>query len=448
MRPAKKTVRRNCLALFAFSLCAALVAGAMPALLTLTVDPYELISDRSRPTSISELAEKDHYPLWKLARYAPGRHDTVVLGDSRARALRDKYWHEIGMPGAINLAYGGATVPEIYETFNLIKADPSIRNFVVGIQLRSMDESHKGGMNRVPEAVGLLDDRIAYLKNWSVAKTALKVFKAENPEMVERLETLRPTLVAAADAAELGPEGRVSLRTLLSPEVCFACGLPRDLRPLPRRRGYGQYDLAGLPLWDGRGLSTGWSMTFAPRHMALYDVTLVDRVLPAKMQRQIDRNGPADWRGFTLSARYWSYLEEMAAWARRNGKNMIFVIPPTVAEMQATIQRHGLADLNIALRVELAKLGTVVDFDYPNALTDTPENFSDAYHFRPTVARAMVGELALRLSDEEAVAKRVAKRRGPMRCPDADADPAALSITENVVMADESNCRIWSRRAL
>ncbi|MCR9139243.1 MAG: hypothetical protein NXI27_24810 [Alphaproteobacteria bacterium] len=443
MRTAKHTVRKGGLALFVLSLCCAMLIGAAPAMFTILVDPYELFGERIRAPRISELAEKDHYPLWKLARYKRGAHDTVILGDSRARALREKYWHELGMKRAINLAYGGGTIPEIHATFDLIKSDGAIRNLVIGIQLRSFDEKHKGGMNRVPEAVRLLSARTEYLKNWSVAKTAFKVLKAENEDTVEWLNSISPTLVASASAQE---PGQVPLETLLSPEICFSCPLHHDARPTPQRRWFGRYAGTHLPSWELADTERLWDPIDATHFLPYYVPQHLQRVLPAKMQRQIDRNAPSDWRGFELSERYWHLLEEISAYAHQRDINLTFVIPPTVIEMQATIEHHGLAALNIGLRAELAKLGTVVDFDFPNALTSKFENFSDAYHFRPTVARAIVGELVSQLAMPHGAKSQGLIPQPIIRCPVKSANVAQTVSGGDVVMVGDHNCRRWIRK--
>jgi len=145
-----QTQRKRSLAATFALLGISFAAGFSPVMFNLSVDPYQVFWKSDRPTAINDLAEKSHYPLWKLAKYKPGKHDTLILGDSRARALRDKYWHEAGVPTALNLAYGGGTIPEIYATFKLLQNDNNIRRLVIGIQLRSFDEDHKGGMNRRP----------------------------------------------------------------------------------------------------------------------------------------------------------------------------------------------------------------------------------------------------------------------------------------------------------
>ncbi len=441
-----QSARRGCMTIFTVALAAALLVGALPAALTFVVDPYELFGDRERAGAISELAEKNHYPLWKLARYQPGAHDTVILGDSRARALRDKYWHESGLPGAVNLAYGGGTVPEIHATFSLIKRDPAVRNIIVGIQLRSMDEAHKGGMNRVPEAVRLIGEPTEYLKNWTVAKTALKVFQAQNAEAIERVRDYVPSLVSGAQAAQLGTAGRTSLETLLSPEICFSCVLPRGLDPLPFRRRYGRFDHLYLPGGRPHFGGLGWHMAYTAHLLDLYSVDVSERLLPAKIDRQVRRNGPADWRSFNFSASYWRMIEDMAEWAERTDRTLVFVIPPTITEMQATIHAHGLSALNFAFRAELAKLAPVVDLDFDNALTEDPANFSDAYHFRPNVSRAIVREVTHLVSGGANTPSTGKKRVVRMSC--GDTQDREISIeTSPITIANGENCRVW-RRAL
>lgn len=420
---------------------AAFLLGAGPAVMTLSVDPYQMFFTRERPTSINDIAEKAHYPLWKLAKFKRGQHDTVILGDSRARSLRDKYWHEFNMPTALNMAYGGGTIPEIYTTFNLIKSDEAIRNLVVGVQLRSFDEGFKGGMNRVPEAVELVRDKFEYLKNWNVFQTTLKMFKIENRETLTRYGSI----VSPANASSLGREGKTSLSKLLEPDVCYGCDLPTDLPSLsvPTRTqtsGYG-----------GRYHQTphGWgnSSAFYPwdkfRKLYEYDVSYQIPDLSGKFERQVRKNGSSDWRNFQFSEKYWSYFEEMGAWAKENNKNLVFVIPPTITPMQDTIQKYGLGMLNHEMRKKLAELGTVVDLDYPNSITADTKRFTDAYHFDSKVARLIVGQVIPLITDDQDTIKLVAKREKDMKCP-SELAAGTIVKTKTLHLFEGENCRIWS----
>ena len=438
--------RLGALPCLAFILIAFMV-GAAPAILNLTIDPYQVFSTHVRPTQINDIAEKKHYPLWKLAKYRRGQHDTIILGDSRARSLRDKYWHELGMDKALNLAYGGGTIPEIHSTFELVKKDTAIRNLVIGIQLRSFDEDHKKGMNRVPEAVELLRNRMEYLKNWTIAQTAWDVLEAENQETIDSLSALKPSLVDNAKASDLGRVGRTPLNRLLEPEICFGCELPKNLASVIRlRRDFFHHRLRRFGYGHSAWMNTLTVIEWRKLE-SLYALETETSVLPEKHARQVLKNGKADWRGFEFSEKYWSHIKSISDWATANNINLLFVIPPTITEMQRTIQDNGLGKLNHQFRVELAKLGTVIDLDFDNRLTRTTDHFSDAYHFNSKVARMIVGELVGYLSDDKQGLARVAKRRKLINCQVMEKDVQPRNITETVMLYGQINCRSWRQRS-
>ena len=221
-----KTVKKPAaLGLYGMLMCVTALAGMGPALLTYAIDPYEMFSGTSQPKPYGELAEKSHYPLWKFTHF-DGKADTIILGDSRARALRDKYWHEFGATGAYNFAYGGGTIPEIYATFKAIRSNPNLKNLVVGIQLRSFDESHKGGMNRVPEAIKATASSVSYLKNWFVARKSWDFFLRRNEVTIDTAAKFVPQLISSAKAADMGRPGTTGVEKLLRPEICFGCDFP------------------------------------------------------------------------------------------------------------------------------------------------------------------------------------------------------------------------------
>ena len=377
-------------------ICLGFLVGVMPAILNLFVDPYELLFERGRTGEVAELAEKAHYPLWKLGKYKYGEYETIVLGDSRARALREKYWNSLGFSSVKNLAYGGGTIPEIYETYKLIKNDPAVKNLVIGIQLRSFDEDHKQGMNRVPEAASLISNPVEYLFNWSVAKTSFRVAEHEYPFFWE-LMNLNLLLTSKAEAADYS----ALLETTAS-------------EPSAKR--------------------------LTPEHS---DFQV--RKLPEKFARQVSRNARSDWKGFQVSERYWKFIEEIGQWAKSEGKSLVFVIPPTISEMQRTISNYGHNQLDAELRNRLTKHGIVLDFDYPDQLTENLENFTDAYHFNAYVARQIVGEVVAQLSIDDQISLRVEKRRKLIRCPEVSAPQQSIRVDESVSLATGSNCRLWSK---
>ena len=413
--------------------------GSLPAVLNLTVDPYQMFSSKDRPTAINEIAEKAHYPLWKLAKFNRGSHDTIILGDSRARALRDKYWHEFNMPSALNLAYGGGTIPEIFSTFSLIKSDPAIRNLIIGVQLRSFDEDHKGGMNRVPEAVELVRHKLEYLKNWNVFQTTLKVFEKENEEAINKYGSL----VSQANAASLGKEGDTSLSKLLEPDVCFGCALPNNLKPIAQQTHRTKFSYSG----NYRYKTNGWGNTIPDynwdQYQAFYQVDHQISNLARKFENQVKKNAKADWRGYEFSHNYWQNFEEIGAWAKSNNKNLIFVIPPTITNLQNTIQKNGLGKTNHQLRIKLAELGTVVDLDFPNNLTQDVSRFNDAYHFDSKVARQIVGQVIPLITKNTDAIKKVIKRQHDVKC-SVENKKKSIQVTQSIRLSKGENCRVWS----
>ena len=404
------------------------IAGLAPAALTFAIDPYEAFDNTRHSKTDRELAEKSHYPLWKFTHYS-GQADTVILGDSRARALRDKYWHEFGATQAYNFAYGGGTIPEIHATFRQIKNNPNLKHLVVGIQLRSFDENHKGGLNRVPEAITATASHVNYLKNWFVARKSWEFFVRKNPKLVSTANTLTPSLIPAAHASDLGRPGTTEIKTLLLPDVCFGCDLP-------------EYDSSEF-VWRSKGPNLGLGRG---KHFDLWSTSRTGsvRVLPAKFERQVTKNARSDWKTFRFSRRYFAMMSEMADWADADPeRSLIFVIPPTIVEMQRTIADYGLAAMNLSLRRRLAGLAPVIDFDFANPVTRDLSNFSDAYHFNSKLARLIVGEVLMMQGANSIQAQRVAKRRSKLTCPSDFANAVPTADAPGDYWQGKA-CRIWT----
>ena len=412
---------------YGLSMGLAALVGIAPAVLNYSVDPYEMFAKNHLEKAYRERAEKAHYPLWKFTHFN-GEADTVILGDSRARSLRDKYWHELGATKAYNFAYGGGTIPEIYATFRQLRNNPHLKNLVVGVQLRSFDESFKGGMNRVPEAIRATQSKPNYLKNWFVARKSWEFFTSQNETTIKAVGSYVPSIISEAGAAELGHPGTTGMDTLLLPEVCFGCDLPNPEAENVHLRSKGP----NLGLGRGDGDDHIWP-TLA---------NLPVRDLPSKFERQVDKNARSDWKSFRFSNRYMAMMQEMAAWAdARDDRTLVFVIPPTIVEMQNTISVYGLASLDLSLRRKLAQLAPVIDFDFPNTKTANVGNFSDAYHFNSKLARQIVAEVLMVQGTSERQAKTIAKRRSGVKCPTQLQLQAVPSTREGFLEGDA--CRVW-----
>ena len=417
--------------LFSFILAIGFVAGITPFVFNAMIDPYEVNPALGLDLPKGEISEKAHYPLWKMAHYPEDGASLIVLGDSRARALRDKHWHKLGVSGAYNHAYGGGTIPEIYETFKLIKNDPALKTLVVGIQLRSFDPKHKDGLNRVPEAIALHDNPLRYYSSWFVSKVSWRVFAKNYPQTADRLANLDQVFFSSAKAEGPKLSARPALSELLSPEVCLGCELP-EATPMVPTVVLGMSKGPNLGLGRGSGAFVG-----------LWPATSFERELPKAFASQVTRSGRAQWRSFEFSNEYWGFIEEIASWTKANDVQLIFVIPATIAELQETAFQFGLGNQNQNFRTELAKLAPVFDFDFPNTVTADLTNFKDAYHFNSRIAGEIVGEIAAFTQSDENVRKQALKRRGDVICPVFQDDIADQVSDRSVRMREGMNCRIW-----
>ncbi|WP_120495624.1 hypothetical protein [Kiloniella sp. EL199] len=404
--------------------------GLMPVFFNAIIDPYERHQLIDLDLDKKKVSEKAHYPLWKINHYPENTTNIIILGDSRARALRDKYWHELGLKGAYNFAYGGATIYEIYDTFNYVKDNPNLKKLIIGIQLRSFDEDHKGGLNRVPEAIRLHQNTFQYYSNWFVSRIALKNLERKYKSELKQITSVLPSIISAADAQNLNLNN--GLEKLIDPENCRNCLLPQGIPSSPYRTqhiGQGYYFGHDLGRW-GR----------------LWDPISIDRTLPKKFDKQVLKNARSDWQAFHFSEKLWAYLIDIATWCQKNNVELVFVIPPTIVEMQQRIVDFGYGDLNHEFRKNLSRLGAVIDFDFVNEVTLDLTRFTDAYHFDYKLSKLMVGEITRFIKADTPSTKFALKRRKDVICPIRSEDISNKMEDETFLVKEGQACRIWSMK--
>lgn len=426
--PVQRTSSRTAI-FYSFILIVTFLIGLGPVVFNLIIDPYEMHKLVNMGLAKEKIGEKSHYPLWKVTHFPEETSDVVILGDSRARAMKNKYWHELGLSNAYNFAYGGTTMLEIYDTFQFVKNSRNLKALVVGIQLRSFDPDHKGRMNRVPEAVRLNDNPLQYYSNWFVSGIGIKILNKEYGAKYQWLADLKPSLVTSAYAGDAPKNGHRELGDLLEPVVCASCILPEDV-PAQQHPSLTHIDdyyfAAGLGIWR-----------------PLWSPILVERVLPQKFEKQIVNNAKSDWRSFDFSEDFWSYLVEMSNWCRQHHIKLIFVIPPTIVEMQNRLVEFGHGTLNHRFRERLTGLGLVVDFDFDNQITRDLDRFKDAYHFNSETSRMIVGEITQLVSDDEKTVARAQKRRKDIICPLSEQDVSIRIFDDVTEVLEGKSCRIW-----
>jgi len=403
------------------------LAALAPVMFNIVVDAYDHNQVVDLDLNKEEISVKAHYPLYKMIEYPRIKAPTVILGDSRARALQNKYWQELGRDDVYNFAYGGATVYEIYDTFKYLQEKVELDTLIVSLPLRSMDARFKGGMNRVPEAVALADDPFGYYTNWFVAKTGWKLLQDRYPVLAPDVEGVSLWPVQGARAAEFAALENVTVEALLDPALCDECKLTAPVGPLVLRSVYHGHGF-GLGSWAG-----------------YWPEISIDRDLPQLFAKQVGTNGAADWRRFKQSGDLWNKVEEIAAWCEENDVRLIFLIPPTISEMQRRISDFGLTAANHAFRERLATLAPVVDLDFDAPFTRDLKNFTDAYHFGSGPARKIVGELLMLIDEDRGRRALVEKRRGALACPATEADVSNAHSEGTLELLEGSSCRLWRR---
>ncbi|MEM8701349.1 MAG: hypothetical protein AAGF82_05940, partial [Pseudomonadota bacterium] len=272
-------------------------AMAMTAMIALAPVAFNIVVDAFDHNKLVDLdlnkretSVKAHYPLYKMIEYPRIKAPTVILGDSRARALQDRYWQELGRDDVYNFAYGGATVYEIYDTFKYLRDTVDLDTLIVSLPLRSMDARFKGGMNRVPEAIALADNPFGYYTNWFVTKTGWSLLEERYPVLTGTFDDVSFWPVQEARAADFNAIGNLSVEALLDPALCDECALTSSVSALR------------LPaIYHGHGFGLG-------RWAGYWPEIAIERDLPQLFAKQVGTNGAADWRRFKQSDELWAMV--------------------------------------------------------------------------------------------------------------------------------------------
>jgi hypothetical protein len=92
--------------------------------------------------------------------------------------------------------------------------------------------------------------------------------------------------------------------------------------------------------------------------------------------------------------KYYKELSQIVDYCRTNGIELVFLILPTHIDLQNCISQHyGLQQAAEQMLTDLCGLGTTIDFNYPNGLTEAKENFSDPYHLKSQAMEKVVEDV-------------------------------------------------------
>jgi len=439
----------------------ALAIGIAPGLFNFIVDPYRMHGLFDLGLEKKKIATKKHGPLYKVIEYPRLKSSYVLFGDSRSRALRDKLFHELGFGEYYNFAYSGGTIAETIDSFWYAVEQGNLKGAAIGVPLRSMDEKFSRGKNQVPEALRILANPMSYYANMFVADTGISVLEKQHPEtmsrvrgLVENLLRLAPMAPGPANAEEVSvdPNFCTAVCATASQRLWSLDGLGPDRRIVTGRN----IDL----LLDGRTSVLPRSpiadfVTDAGSQSSKPETTEMPTVIEPKpkkdraWEKRIEKGGRNDWKAFTYSETYYNGLKEIAEFAKANNIDLVFFIPPAHADMQTQIGKWRRNDINLEHRRRMAALGPVLDYDVPSEQTLDRKKFTDPYHFKAPIARAMAMDLMTHFDAEEKVMKKIAKRRkntkkvADIRCPSGTDDPIAVALPGAVPAYMGRGCIMW-----
>lgn len=143
--------------------------------LAIVIDPYGIFhanGSEKMQTLKSGIALKLSYPLSILPTYDRNPSDVIVLGDSRSGFMSEKIMDSVAKVKTANLAFGGASLKEVTETFWYVSKNKKLKEVYIGVSFMQYNKYNQ--RNRVTEAVELIHSPFSYLfSNFCLKSTFL-----------------------------------------------------------------------------------------------------------------------------------------------------------------------------------------------------------------------------------------------------------------------------------
>lgn len=86
-------------------------------------------------------------------------------------------------------------------------------------------------------------------------------------------------------------------------------------------------------------------------------------------------------------------LKQLADYCKKNEIRLFFIIMPTHVSLQEKVHAYHLDKYQTMFLDDIKMLGSVYDFDYPNRLTQSRDNFEDPYHPQYDVTLEIINEV-------------------------------------------------------
>lgn len=423
--------------------------GFAPFLFNVIVDPYEMNNQVNLDLPKRKVSERAHVQLWKLAHYTQNPTQHVILGDSRARALRDKLFHEIGFTTMTNMAYGGGTMPEVFSTFWYLAEQTDLKSVTISVPLRMFDKKYKDNKDQVPEAIAMVENPFRYYTSAFVSRIGVRNLQASSHDTHRAWGDHAATMMNPWSVLVGKAQAHGTLTGGQPLQFCSRVCLGADDHDGDLTFGRGHTHDSLRPLTRPfEPLSRITPLPSLPKAPAPVQTAVDQRKDPrakSLWQRQIKSAARNDWEDFVYAEDYVKELHKIAAYAAVNDIQLLLFIPPDAADMQQRLFDFGRQDIDLEHKHRMAEIAPVLDFNFASPLTLDPYNFNDAYHFNAKVAKKIVYEIVHRLEAPTEAKKLALKRRSTLRCPFTNTElKAHVSVGRTKVSSDQS-CRVWHK---
>ena len=86
-------------------------------------------------------------------------------------------------------------------------------------------------------------------------------------------------------------------------------------------------------------------------------------------------------------------LQEIGVYCETNNINLTLLIVPHQKEFHDRLVRFKLTEEEIQFKKDIVNIGRVIDFDYPNTITECKSCFSDPIHTTDSISALIIEEL-------------------------------------------------------
>lgn len=108
---------------------------------------------------------------------------------------------------------------------------------------------------------------------------------------------------------------------------------------------------------------------------------------------QLDSTAAFFYRNYKYPDTYRKNLMKISQFCDSNNIKLVFFIPPTHIDLQQRVKDFNLTAEEEAFKEFMMAFSNIHDFDYPNVLTRSYNNFSDPFHYNDSVSTIIIQEL-------------------------------------------------------